>query len=320
MAHIAVFNFPAMGHVNPNLALVQELTSRGHRVTCTATRHFIDAIESVGAHALTYDSAFGDFYRSPYTQDALQGEGLRCLDDASLAFEAAERHFGDDAPDLVLYDFMAWDGRFYASSHGIAQVRLYPSYGANEIFSIQQRFPLASFEDEKVVEMLGRLAMVLPEHRIDGGPMEFFTNIPELGVIFMPRNSHYDGETFDERFVFAGPCLRDRSAFQGAWTLPRTGRRTVLVSLGTAATGWPDFFQMAVQALGDSEWDVVLATGDHLAPATLGALPANVTARRQVPQLEVLERADLFVTHGGMNSVMESPYFGVPMVVIPANE
>ena len=36
-----------------------------------------------------------------------------------------------------------------------------------------------------------------------------------------------------------------------------------------------------------------------------------------VPQLEVLARAALFVTHGGMNSVNEAMYAGVPMLVVP---
>ena len=36
-----------------------------------------------------------------------------------------------------------------------------------------------------------------------------------------------------------------------------------------------------------------------------------------MPQLEVLGRASAFVTHGGMNSVSESLYHGVPVVVIP---
>lgn len=317
MSHIAVVNFPAIGHINPNLAVVEELVSRGHRVTCTVTAHFVEAVEAVGAEALVYESVFGEFYRSPYTADALQGEGMRCLEDALRVVEVAEKHFVEERPDLVLHDFMAWGGRFYASSHDIPTVRLFPSYGINETFSIQQRFPLATFEDEKVIEMVGRLAGLLPEFGIEGGPMEFFQDIPELGIIFVPRTFHYDGDSFDERFVFAGPCLRDRSAFQGSWAPTDTARRTMLVSLGTAATGWPEFFPMAVEAFADNGWEVVLATGDHVTPEELGALPANITARRHVPQLDVLGAADLFVTHGGMNSVMESLYHGVPMVVVP---
>jgi MGT family glycosyltransferase len=36
-----------------------------------------------------------------------------------------------------------------------------------------------------------------------------------------------------------------------------------------------------------------------------------------VPQLEILEQADVFITHGGMNSSSEALHFGIPLVVIP---
>ena len=39
--------------------------------------------------------------------------------------------------------------------------------------------------------------------------------------------------------------------------------------------------------------------------------------RASVPQLDLLARVDLFVTHGGMNSVSEGLYYGVPLVVVP---
>src|SRR5262249_53665442 len=39
--------------------------------------------------------------------------------------------------------------------------------------------------------------------------------------------------------------------------------------------------------------------------------------RPSVPQPEILQRTDVFVTHGGMNSVHEGLYYGVPQVLIP---
>ena len=45
--------------------------------------------------------------------------------------------------------------------------------------------------------------------------------------------------------------------------------------------------------------------------------PPNFIVESDVPQLEVLQRVSVFVTHGGMNSVSESLYYGVPVVVIP---
>ena len=45
--------------------------------------------------------------------------------------------------------------------------------------------------------------------------------------------------------------------------------------------------------------------------------PENFIIAPYVPQLEVLEQADVFVTHGGMNSVNEGIHYQVPLVVIP---
>jgi len=60
-----------------------------------------------------------------------------------------------------------------------------------------------------------------------------------------------------------------------------------------------------------------MAHGKHVDEAALGAVPQNFLLAPYVPQLEVLQRTSVFVTHGGMNSMMESLYFGVPVVVVP---
>ncbi|WP_103529469.1 nucleotide disphospho-sugar-binding domain-containing protein [Streptomyces sp. SM12] len=113
------------------------------------------------------------------------------------------------------------------------------------------------------------------------------------------------------------PSIEDRSTFQGSWKPKSAERPVLLISLGTASTGWPEFFSLALQAFGDSHRDVVMALGDHIDPADLGDVPANFEIRRHVPQLDVLRHADVFLTHAGMNSTMESLHHGVPMVAVP---
>ena len=51
--------------------------------------------------------------------------------------------------------------------------------------------------------------------------------------------------------------------------------------------------------------------------AKLGRIPENIFIHLSVDQLAVLERADLFITHGGMNSVNEALCYTMPMVVVP---
>ena len=60
-----------------------------------------------------------------------------------------------------------------------------------------------------------------------------------------------------------------------------------------------------------------MSVGTTVDVASLGAPPPNVVVRPHVPQLEVLRRASIFVSHGGMNSVSESLHFGVPLVCVP---
>jgi MGT family glycosyltransferase len=91
----------------------------------------------------------------------------------------------------------------------------------------------------------------------------------------------------------------------------------IYVSLGTVHHAQLDFYRTAFAAFADHPGQFVLSIGPHASISDLGAIPANFIVRTSVPQLEILQRADVFVTHGGMNSVQEGLYYGVPLVLIP---
>ena len=87
--------------------------------------------------------------------------------------------------------------------------------------------------------------------------------------------------------------------------------------MGTTFNANPEFFDACFDAFAGSEWQVVLSIGTSVDTSTLVRIPDNFLVRTHVPQLEVLEHTGVFVTHGGMNSVMAAIYYGVPMVVVP---
>ena len=60
-----------------------------------------------------------------------------------------------------------------------------------------------------------------------------------------------------------------------------------------------------------------MSVGRSLDIAKLGKLPENFIVKNRIPQVAVLKQANLFITHGGMNSVSEAMVSGVPMLVIP---
>jgi UDP:flavonoid glycosyltransferase YjiC (YdhE family) len=47
------------------------------------------------------------------------------------------------------------------------------------------------------------------------------------------------------------------------------------------------------------------------------SIPENVLLVPFAPQIDILERCSLFITHAGMNSVCESIHYGVPMLCVP---
>jgi len=120
------------------------------------------------------------------------------------------------------------------------------------------------------------------------------------------------------------------------------GKTIVYVSFGTVATN-PHFWnynpsptkmfgakssgkvfcqamwQRIFEAFGKNDkYVVVMATVAEDPDALKGfEIPANFIVRRRCPQLDVLKVADVFITHGGANSMMESISAHVPMLVLP---
>jgi zeaxanthin glucosyltransferase len=64
-----------------------------------------------------------------------------------------------------------------------------------------------------------------------------------------------------------------------------------------------------------STW--VLSIGDHIDRNKIGSLPSNAIVVNHAPQLEILQRASVCITHAGCNTVLESLVNGVPQVAIP---
>lgn len=71
----------------------------------------------------------------------------------------------------------------------------------------------------------------------------------------------------------------------------------------------------AVEPMEDVE--VVLSVGQNISLENLGRIPSNTIVVRSAPQIELLKRAELCITHAGLNTVLESLAHGVPMVAIP---
>lgn len=326
--HIALFNYPAHGHVNPTLPVVAELVARGNRVTYVVASHFAEVVAATGAEVLAYESLVPKSWNTvaiptEITGDDLAQAALAHLSEALEPLAAAERRFANDRPDAIVYDSFGYvAGRLLAGKWDLPSVQLATTFVFSDTYNpyaeLAGRFTPADPDHPALAEYTSKLRGTLEAHGLGDLSNEQFAGTPApVTVVFVPPEFQPGVETFDERHVFVGPCVGDRAA-QGDWQPPADGRPVALVALGSFGyENQAQFYRDALAALGDLPWHVVMSLGGLVTPDDLGTLPPNVQASSWVPQLSVLEHSSAFVSHAGMGSTMESLYFGVPPVVVP---
>ena len=119
-------------------------------------------------------------------------------------------------------------------------------------------------------------------------------------------------ESFTDHYAFVGP-----SVFSKAEPNKESHRPLVYISMGTVINDRPDFYEKCIEALKGEDVDVIISCGNAIDRGALGTLPDNIKVYPCVDQLDVLSRANAFITHCGMNSVSESLYMAAPMVLYP---
>lgn len=315
------FNLPAHGHTNPTLPVVEELVKRGERIIYFSTEEFKEKIERTGAEFRSYGPSAGKN----------QPPGGNFMKLARMLLEATEEVMRkgvgvveDINPDYVLHDSLCPWGKYMARQLGVRAVNTTTTF----VFTRASTGKADGFK-RKILRMI--LANGMKEmHRIRSArrrlkktygismkAIELFRNTEELNLVFTSRHFQPDGESLGKEFRFIGPSIGERKDEAGFSIAKTPGNKFVYISFGTIANERADFYKKCVDAFSRPGFDVLISVGNKTDEGALGTLPPNFTVKKHVPQLEVLKKADLFISHGGMNSVNESLYFGVPLLVLP---
>ena len=144
--------------------------------------------------------------------------------------------------------------------------------------------------------------------------------VSKLAVITQtPKEFDFPGIPWPAQFHYAGPFHDDegREPVLFPWD-KLTDKPLIYASLGTLVNGLNDLYKHILEAVEPLEdVQVVLSVGKNIIPEHLSPIPSNTIVVRSAPQLELLKRAALCITHAGLNTTLESLAHGVPMVAIP---
>ncbi|MEM7799165.1 MAG: macrolide family glycosyltransferase [Chloroflexota bacterium] len=321
MAKIAYVGLPAHGHTNPTLPVVKGLIEQGHEVLYYNGEDFREKLKPTGVDfrplpeplpsSREVSEALHEFINAPLLLSRISEPLAHFLIDA----------FAVEKPDLVLYDSTAMWGYIAARTHNIPQICLITTFvldgsqGAIGWGTMAGLLWSALPYAPKLLRWRRHMAVTFgPEN--SGGITEFADN----NIVFTSKAFHPENQYIDQRFHFVGPSI-DATTRDGVLTpdlqAALDASKTVFISLGTINHMDLPFYQAAFEAFADYPARFILAAGKNSDPAALGPIPDNFVVKPYVPQLDVLRRADAFITHGGMNSVHEGLYYGVPLIVVP---
>ena len=328
MTRIVLTAMPASGHLNPGAPLIRELVRRGIGITVYVTEQFRPLVESLGADVRTYpENTISSQVIAEATAEGGSARVVqRLLESTPDLFAFLQSEMVTDPPDAVMFDSNALWGRMLATRLDRPAISLMTTMfvGSSALRALRAREMLAAVRESAPAvpgtlrarrRVLGSIdAELLP-------PSPMFPTLGDLTLFPIPEWMQGPDHRLDVSCRFVGPTLdatsRTEESDPALEGLLSGADPLVIVSLGTLHTGGSGFFRSCVDALGPLPANVLLVVGPATDPDALRPTPTNVVVRRSIPQLKALRQAAVFVTHGGMNSVLEALHFGVPMVVIP---
>ena len=318
MSRILFVNGNLHGHINPTLPIVKELVQRGDEVWYFSTAEFKPKIEATGAVFLDYGEELEHFVHTfhphgnhPFYTLMEYMLGFDCTVVPIVLNKAADMQF-----DLLVHDIMFGGGTILAKKLKLPAIASCSSF-------LLEKPPLPPHMLEPgyhpQLDLVQKdLEAAAIEWEINSLPLEdIFCKKEPHNLIYTSRLFHPQGDRFDDYCCFVGPSIADRNETLDLPINLSEDRKLIYITLGTILNNNLNFYHQCIDAFRDTDYQVVLAIGNKIEVASLKPLPDNIIARNYVPQLELLKHTRLMISHGGLNSVSESLYYGVPVIAIP---
>jgi len=299
MSTIVIAMLPELGHINATLKLASSLRLRGHQVYYLVGSDYEAYMRAQGLNSIS----FGDALNQSVSQ----------LDLMEYLLEA--RIHGH-----------ALNERFKAVVQALRQelASLIPKLKP-DLFLIDPFVP----DIAVIVRDLGLPFAYLNTTLINplaDSPLFHsqpdMTKVPELilcaGEFDFPE-SRRPGKS--PRYYVGASVNLQRKEDPLDWQKIDNSKPLLYCSLGSQpqnCVGAKRFFEVVIEAMSElADRQLIIATGAQFYH-DFQRVPANVLVVARAPQLQILKRAEVMITHGGLNTVKEAILLGTPMIVFPS--
>jgi MGT family glycosyltransferase len=323
--------------------LCRELAARGHRMVFAMIPDAELPVREAGFEFVPFGAAAFPSGRLPEVHAELgRRAGLAALrytldfmgEAAVVAMREAPAAFARVQPDLLLVDQAAPGGNAVAEQLQLPWVSLAHAL----LFNMEPGVPPLAFGWTysnsgwgrlrnacgrwMLDRLIARLARQLAAERRRLG----LPPVPDINASFSPyaqisqqvAEFEFPRKELPAHFHFAGPFHDVKVRAAAPFPFDRLdGRPLVYASLGTLQNRLHGYFHAIAAACASLPFQLVLSLGGSAEPESLGPLPGDPLVVRFAPQLELIPRAALVITHAGLNTTLESLAHGVPLVAIP---
>jgi MGT family glycosyltransferase len=262
-----------------------------------------------------------------YTVEILRRRTAACLRDVP-------RLAREDRIDALLVDEVSWEGATIAEELGVPYVTvcnalvIYPEEAVPPFPTTWRYSPsfAARIRNRLAYRLLTRVARPLlktvNQHREQIGRPRYASREEAVSPLLMisqePEEFEFPRTRLPACFRFVGPLVDHEVRESVAFPFEKLdGRPLVYASMGTLQNRQADIFGKIAAACDGLPVQLVISLGGGARPEALPALPGNPVVVEFAPQLELLRRATLCITHAGLNTALESLSQAVPMVAIP---
>ncbi|MEH2312750.1 MAG: glycosyltransferase [Nostoc sp.] len=343
MTHFGLICPATTGHLNTMLPLGKELQKRGHRVTLFG---ILDAksktlaaeleFQAVGesefptgaiAESITQLGKLSGLAALQYTVNFLKDQAAVMLRDAPSAVKEA-------GVQALLVDQVSPEGGSVAEFLGIPFITVCSAVVLNRDQSVPPYFKTwgynpawwARLRNRAGYTLLSRtvkpITKVINQYRQEWklppqfSPNDRYSRLAQISQ--QPSQFEFPRENLPQWFHFTGPYHSPTGREIPDFPYEKlTGQPLIYASMGTVQNRLLGVFKSIAEACNDLDAQLVISLGGSATPESLGSLPGNPLVVGYAPQLELLQKATLTITHAGMNTTLESLNNGVPMVAIP---